>query len=330
MAKRGITGFIAIVGTLALTTAPLCAQGTSGLQFLTARLGARAVALGEAYTGVAEGVEGMIFNPASAATVRSISLSLSVLDAADLFHQSLIAVGVPVLGNGAVGMSINYQRFEPIQMTDVNGNQVGQFSPQTMVLSGTFGYRWSDHLHTGVTAKWFYSELAAGGIAFLGPAFNASASGVAFDVGLTYAVGTGNAVQFGVALLDLGPDVTFNRESDQLPTRLRLGVAAHPVAAILGSEALGPVDVMLVADGVLTTEGTSIDRGSVGYGVELALNRILYLRAGLPAEPGTDNSRPFRYGIGLTHGVFRFDVARRLEEHPALGQETHVSLNVAF
>lgn len=328
MAKRCITGFTAIVGTLAVTTSPLCGQGTSGLQFLTAPLGARAVALGEAYTGVAEGLEGMIFNPASAATVRGVSLSLSVLDAADLFHQSLFALGVPVLGNGALGMSINYQRFEPIPMTDVNGDQLGQFAPQTMVLSGTFGYRWSDRLRTGITAKWFYSELVDGSVAFLGPGFNGSASGVAFDLGLTYA--PGNAVQFGVALLDLGPDVTFNRQSDQLPTRLRLGVAAHPLAALLGAEALGPLDVMVVADGVLTTEGTTIDRGSVGYGVELALNRTVYLRAGLPAEPGTDNSRPFRYGIGLTHGVIRFDVARRLEEHPVLGQETHVSLNLAF
>ena len=330
MAKRNITGYSVIAVTLLLTAPPLQAQGTSGLEFLSVPLGARAVALGETYTGVAEGVEGMLFNPAAVTSLRGASVSLSVLHAADLFHQSLIAFGVPVLGDAALGLSVQYQRFEPIPMTDINGDQVGQFSPQTIVVSGTFGYRWGNRLHAGITGKWFQSDLVTGSVPFLGSDFSGSASSVAFDLGLACSFGTDNALRLGVALLDVGPKPTFNRQSDRLPTRLRVGVAAHPIAVLFGAEALGPIDFMIASDGVLRTEEETVTRPSIGYGVELALGRVIYLRAGVPAGSSVDDSRPLRYGVGLKYGVVRFDLARRVTEHPVLGQETHLSASLTF
>ncbi len=330
MSKRRIATLAVTAATLVVTGSPARAQGTSGLEFLTVPLGARPAALGNAYTGFAQGLEGILFNPAAAASVDGFGVSLSVLDAADIFHQSLFAVGVPILGEGLLALSINYQRFEPIPLTDTDANQLGQFTPQTLVMGGTFGYRWSDRFGMGVTAKLFYSELLARQVSFLGPDFSGTASGVAFDVGLTYALGTGNPLQLGIALLDLGPDPTYNREADQLPTRLRVGLAVYPVAAILGAEAQRPVDLMFVTDGVVTTGDERTNRASLGYGIELGLARVLYLRAGVPAQHTAEDSRPLRYGVGLRFGVFRFDMAQRLSEHPVLGQETQLSMNLAL
>ncbi len=328
---RRIASLFGIGVALIAAQAPLRAQGTSGLEFLRVPLGARPVAMGEAYTAVAAGIEGILYNPAAAASVDGANVSFSMLQASDLFHQSLIGVGLPGPGESTLALSINHQRFEPIPMTDLEGEQVGQFAPQTMVLSGTFGYRWTDNLHTGATAKWYNSELVAGDVSFLGEDFSGSASGVAFDLGLTYRLGGANPLQFGLALLDIGADPTFNDESDRLPTRFRLGVAAHPIAALLGANALGPVDLLVASDGTVATGGSGEDRAaSLGYGVELALAQIVYLRAGVPADYGADDGRPLRYGIGLSFQAFRFDFARRMTEHPVLGQETHLTMSLAF
>lgn len=329
MSMRNIAVYTTVAATLLVASAPASAQGTSGLEFLSVPLGARAVALGETYTGIADGIEGVMFNPASVASLRGTSVSLSMLQAPDLFQQSLIALGVPVLGNASLGLSVNHQRFEAIPMTDLDGDRVGEFTPQTLIVGATFGYRWANRLRAGVTAKWYSAELTGGSISFLGTDFNGSASGLAFDLGLTYRVGTGNPLQVGVALLDLGPDPTFNEESDRLPTRFRMGMAVQPLT-LFGAAALDKLDLMLASDGVVITEESGRNQFSLGYGIELGLAEIVYLRVGVPADLGAYDSRPLRYGFGVAYKVFRFDLARRASSHPVLGQETHLSMSLRF
>lgn len=119
---------------LLLLAAPAAALGNrvgeSTAQFLRFGAGARALALGEAYTGLAEGPEAIFWNPAGLADQRRPALHYSRTELLTFFHHDFAAYAQP-LGRGALGAS--FTRFSQNSMPLVNNSNVvvGRFSPHS-------------------------------------------------------------------------------------------------------------------------------------------------------------------------------------------------------
>jgi hypothetical protein len=317
----------AVVATTALLAPPLAAQGASGLEFLTVPNGARPLALGEAYAALASGVDGIAYNPAGLARLDGFGASASHMEVRDFYRQSLLVSGLPT-ASGGVALSLAVQRFDAIPLTDEQGRQHGEFAPQTLILAASYARRLGAGIDAGISAKGFVSELTHGAGDALGPQFSGETRGVALDVGVAVRPLPGLPARFGLALTDVGPEVRYNDTPDALPTRLRGGLAVRPLDLLPHGGVL-PVTLLLSGDAVSWLRETE-RTVEFGYGAEVTLAGIVGLRAGLPARPHRDEDRPAWLGLGFRYGGVALDLARRVSEHPALGEEMHLSVAVTF
>ena len=100
---------------------------------------------------------------------------------------------------GTFGVSVKAMSFGDIEVTTANSpDGTGEtFSPTYLTIGLSYGRNMTDRIAFGTTMKLLYEEIS-----------RESAKGVAFDFGIQYNV-IGSGLQFGVALLNLGPAMAF-------------------------------------------------------------------------------------------------------------------------
>ena len=104
-------------------------QISNAVSFLDLGLGARPLALGNAFVAVADGIDSLLQNPAGLGSVDGIGISSSYETRWETFefgHISAVSRGL--------GFSISYFDFGAIPETDREGNPLGFFSYQDVAL----------------------------------------------------------------------------------------------------------------------------------------------------------------------------------------------------
>jgi len=104
-------------------------QISNAVSFLDLGLGARPLALGNAFVAVADGIDSLLYNPAGLFNVEGIGVSSSYETRIETFeygHVSAVSRGL--------GFSISYFDFGTIPETDSEGNQLGLFSYKDVAL----------------------------------------------------------------------------------------------------------------------------------------------------------------------------------------------------
>ncbi|OGR97968.1 MAG: hypothetical protein A2902_00020 [Elusimicrobia bacterium RIFCSPLOWO2_01_FULL_64_13] len=234
---------------------------TSGAQFLKLGVNARAIAMGEAYSSVADGSDGLYWNPASLARVEGKSLSLMHA----VYFQSIFydyASYAHQLGSlGTFGLGVQYLNAGAIDETDEFGNNAGSFRPQDLAV--TFGWareirEWDSDVPFlfGVSGKFIRSRIIE------------TASTGAFDVGLSYKPVA--RLRLGLAGQNLGPKLKFKNESDSLPMNIKLGSSyeATPfwtIAADLNVPRDNDLNAAFGTEYRLSAGGESQIAGRLGY-----------------------------------------------------------------
>ena len=290
----GIALLVLAFGTMAAGQDVNSNAGTSSFSFLKINVGSRAVAMGGAYTGLADDEVSLYYNPAGIAALEERRFIGEYHDYFAGLQSGFAGVVMPI-GRGndkAIGFHITYLDYGEFIQTDQSGNEEGTFGGSDMVFAATFAMRKTYQLYLGATAKFIYESIQ-----------DYSASGVAVDLGIRYMSNRGRYVG-GLAVQNLGAQLSSlgDGDKDGLPTTLRAGVSAKPpgLFAILTGDLIVPFD-------------NDID---VAFGAEYYNARPLLLRLGwnsfgsnYRSEYSDNGLAGLNFGIGIELKKIEFSYA---------------------
>ncbi len=131
----------------------------------------------------------------------------------------------------AFGFDLRYFNMGDIQLTDENGNPLGEFNPRDIAIGGTYSRKLSSRFGLGISARFIYSNLS-GNISSVSGSEAKPGISVGTDIGLYYSkpIFSGSkdgTFSWGVAITNIGPKITYNsaEDLDYIPTNFRLGTA---------------------------------------------------------------------------------------------------------
>jgi hypothetical protein len=220
MVNKHLRGCVttAVVGILvlkALGTVWAAGAGTTGADVLKIGVGARAIAMGEAYAAQADDVSSLYWNPGGLALMQERQASFMYEQMYQDLSFSNAAIGIP-LENGAVGGSVSYLGYGDIDGFDTAGNSIGSQSAHSAV--GTLGAAWlGNQWSLGANVKGIQQKLA-----------DEKANGAAFDVGGTIIYPKpvlGGTLRFGASQRNMGSGLSYLQQKDPLPQEFRVGLA---------------------------------------------------------------------------------------------------------
>gem|GEM_PF-843640 len=204
--KRNKKLLILGVLTLVVISMPLSARlggAGSSAAFLSMGAGARPIAMGCAYTALADGPDALFWNPCGIAKLDATSASFgqAVLFAGML--EENIAVGVPISEDAAIGIQMLAHLSGKIEITTVDEQQgTGNFYTANNYAVGlTYAREMTEKFTAGVTFKMIDLTL-----------HNVAAWGIAADVGATYLLPFKN-LRLGFVVQNFGPDMAYKGEA---------------------------------------------------------------------------------------------------------------------
>lgn len=241
-----------LLATLAATPAAAQKVGSTSMQFLKVMPSARAAAMGEAYSVLAEGAEAVHWNPAGLVRTGRHDVTATYVDWLFDARQGALAYATPLGRLGTLGLQVQYVDFGEFEETsnlppfindpDNPGLTGRTFRPFAYLVGASFARSLTDRFAVGLGVKYAYERL------YDQPRVEATirpgvtqevttwATGVLFDLGIRYETGF-RTLEIGAAVQNFGPDVRYAVEAYPVPLLLRLGVAAD----VVGREGLlGP------------------------------------------------------------------------------------------
>lgn len=296
--------------------------GTAGAQFLRVPVGARAVAMGKAYSSQATDGSAAFWNPAGIMRTpgrKNFFVSHTAYAAdIDLNHLSVHTRRQ----NFGFGLSAGILRSGDIlRTTEFHQDGTGQyFNANQFYLGATVARAMTDRFSIGFTAKYYQENLDEWQIRSL-----------MGDMGLLYYVGTGD-IWIGFSIRNFGADLKpdgdppgqydgYTHYNDfqkfSAPTEGAFGVSKKWTLAR---------DVGLITTGDFSHPSDNIESFRVGG--ELNLRNLLFLRAGY--ETGrADNGLTAGFGLQLNRHQLRLRVDYAYADMGAFGTIHYVSMDVS-
>lgn len=297
-------------------------RGSAGAQFLRLPVGARGIALGQAYTASATDGSALFWNPAGVMRTparRNFFLSHTEYAAGiDLDHVSAHWRGQ----NFGFGVLAGMLRSGEIpRTTELHQEGTGQtFRADQYFLGLTLARAMTDRFSIGGTVKYYQENLD-----------DFEARALLMDLGILYFVGYGD-LRVGFAVRNFGPDLapggsppalpagyqqTGEFQSFPAPTSGSFGVA-HTLA--LASR----IGLLFAADFNHPSDYSE----SFRLGGELGLDERLFLRGGF--ETNRDEGG-FAAGFGVKTGMDGFDLRLdyALRDMGSFGTMHHVSVDIS-
>ncbi|MDP3683142.1 MAG: PorV/PorQ family protein [Ignavibacteria bacterium] len=321
--------FYILVTALLLWAVPATAQkvGSTSMQYLSVIPGARAAGMGNAYSAIAYGVDGVFWNPAGVALTEGQQFSTAFIKWIFDTRQFALAYSLSLSDYGAVGLQLQYNdygTFEEAKAVTGLGSDYypGQefpyltgrtFKPYSYIVGLTYASRLTDHFSTGITVKYTHESLYdQDQIPIIDRTdttnqsnVNTYGSVVLFDFGVHYNTGF-RTVQVGASVQNFGPDVIYAKDKSPVPMLFRIGMAAD----LIGENSL------LLEDesnrlGVAFDIFQSNDYDQQQHlGIEYEFAKTIALRAGYKVNYDVEG---FTFGGGIKHKIasfkFSFDYA---------------------
>lgn len=231
--------------------------GTQSAEFLRIGVGPRAVALGEAYTGLADGALSLAYNPAGPAFLRRTELNLAHDEYAAGLRHEWAAVSVPTPW-GAFSAGANLLLVEAFESYDSFDRPSGETSASDGAYLLGYAAPLTPTLAVGGSAEFVSSRL-----------HETTGRTVAGNAGVLWRPVP--SLSLGAAVLHLGPGLRYVSETADLPMTVRGGLAWTP---------FDPKDFPHYF--TATVDGVKVrgDSAAVRGGLELWYDRVLALRAG--------------------------------------------------
>ena len=282
-------------------------RGTAGASELLVPVTARTAGYGSRLTGGLNGLnplEAVLSNPAAMTSGHGTAAYFSRSEYVADIGINYFGVG-QTFGNNTLALTVNAWDFGDIQKTTEANPELGEltFGANNVVFGISYARLFTDRISAGFTIKGISETID-----------DVSASGVAFDAGMTYVAGE-SGLRFGVALQHFGPQmsysgnglvrfaalpsqqtdakqnaVTIDAEAFELPSQLNVGVAyARP----LGDAAV------VTLNGNFASNSFSQDVFSGG--LEFGVMDLLFVRGGVALQGDADFTfyQGYNFGAGL-------------------------------
>ena len=238
---------VVLVIFAAASRLPAQKVGSTSMQFLHVMPGARATAMGDAYSVLAWGAEATHWNPSGVALTHGNEFSGTYTSW--LFDSKLGSLSYAgSLGDaGAIGVQLLYVDFGEFEQTDfgasanpdlpyLTGNT---FHPFSYLIGASYARNLTDRFAVGVSLKYAHESL------FNGQTYmamtqnntfeevNTWGNALLFDLGIRYNTGY-RSVQIAAVVQNFGKDVKYAKESSPVPLLFRFGIAGD----LIGNDAL--------------------------------------------------------------------------------------------
>jgi len=274
--------------------------GTAGAQFLKIPVGARAAALGGAFTSYGDDASAVFWNPAGIVGVQGGALTVSHAEwwaGSRLSHAAYVqSFG----GVGSFGVSFTMMSMDKTEVTtEEQPEGTGQyFDAQDLMLGICYARKLTDDFSVGITAKYVSQRI-----------WNETANGLAVDIGTQYHIGFRD-LRLGMSVTNFGGNLTFdgrdlgvnydanstnaterllpaqlNPEEYPLPLHFQVGLSMSPYLS-------DDLSVLLATDVIHPNDNDEL----VCAGVEVAILQSLFLRGGY--RFGDDTAR-WSAGVGV-------------------------------
>jgi hypothetical protein len=208
--------------------------GTSAYPFLKIGVGARPIAMGGAFTGLADDESALYYNPAGIAMLEGTHYMLEYHSYFVDMQSGFIAMTHQLDQTKTLGAYINYLNYGDMTETDNLGNVLGKFSGGDWLFGLTFAVRPQYQYELGVTAKLIYEKIQ-----------DFSSAGMAFDLGARYSSNRGR-YSAGVMVQNLGFQLSTlgTGDKEKLPLTFRAGGAARfrGIPIQFAADVIKPID----------------------------------------------------------------------------------------
>lgn len=314
--------------------------GSTGGLLLKMPVGARAIAMGGAFSGMADDISAIYWNPAGVALFQD---NLAGFEYAQLFGgigHGFVAASTPLSKQYNLAGSISFLSTGNIPVTTIlaqDGNGAS-FQASDICLGLTLGGNLTEKFSFGITGKYIHSGL-----------YDLSASGIAFDVGTLYRTDF-YGMTFGLAISNLGTPENFTgaslgahtshvdpstgqvivdsvvgtmpSNSYSLPLLFRAGVAIDllgQVAGIKGQKLMFSTDFVTLSD----------NPEKVMMGAEYWWEDIIALRGGFQF---LSDQYDFSAGVGLKYetGTFHGTIDYAFSHTKDLGSINRIGIGMRF
>jgi hypothetical protein len=271
--------------------------GRSGAAFLEVPVGARPIAMGDAFTAGTDDLNVMHYNPAGLGTLQYPVLSI--------FHDELIldsryeniTAAFPYF-KGFFGLSSSVFWVPPFEKIDINGNSNGKVSFYNSATTVSFG-RLTGPVLLGGSVKYIYQKIDT-----------MTYQSVAMDLGIqkqlymyTPFVAPVRNFTVGASILNLGTNVG----SSPLPRMLRLGTSYLPTKWMklnvdMTESLIGSSDVYDFTSGF-------DESFRLNCGMELSWQEMLFFRCGYRFNDVGHYSLGFGFNYAFSNVAFTVDTS---------------------
>ncbi|MDD5260090.1 MAG: PorV/PorQ family protein [bacterium] len=305
--KRVLVIFMLLVMSLISVSAFASSKvGTTGAQFLKVGVGARATAMGGVYTGVADDVSALYWNPGGLGGIKSTEVIYTYNKWFQDITHHFVGGAVPT-EFGVFGLGVTMLGMDDLEKRSGDTpDPEGTFKAQDMAIAFAYGTSVTENLMVGGSLKMLSSKID-----------DESASGMAVDLGALMKTGV-QGLNVGFAVTNLGGEYKFIDEGDPLPMTIKLG-AGYKVL----NDAL-----TLAADVIYPNDNDIMFGGGVEYALKFGTGGALALRTGYKTGVDSGGMSGLGAGIGISYQMFGFDFA--WAPYGDLGDAIRGSLSLKF
>jgi hypothetical protein len=314
--------------------------GTTAASFLEIPVGARALAMGDAYVGIAEDASGLYWNPSGIARIQTNQAFIQHTNWLAGTKFDYAGVVFPLGEFGTVGGSVTSFNSGEMQVTNIDfPDGTGQyFSVNDFAIGVSYARALTNRFSIGFNAKYIQENI-----------WNESASGFAIDVGTLLITDFLNGLRIGASIYNFGtnmqmagPDLRqfhpidptkvgsnqnipedIETNSWPLPLNFQFGLATD----IVHSES----NTLTVAVDALHP---SDNYESINLGAEYSFKQFVYFRGGYQSlflkdhEGGASAGAGLRYKVPFSNLLIAFDYA--YNDYGRLNSTNTFSLFIGF
>ncbi len=287
--------------------------GTTAANFLQLRVGARAIALGGAFVGLADDASALYWNAAGITHLTGLQVFYQNSRLyAGLKHQTF-GLTYALTAQNHLGILVNHLDMGVMRQTTLQYPEgtTQKFDAASMALGLTYARQLTDRVSFGVTAKYIQERI-----------WLEVARGYAFDIATLYVIPE-KGLRIGMNLSNLGPDMGigkaphlefYKRKPDDFPgspqpkSQLATKEFPLPLAFSLGLalDIWGQNALLFPNEEHRLTTSMSITDGydsplRTNFGLEYVWHEVFALRAGYYLGYDTEN-----YALGFGLNIYKY------------------------
>ena len=296
--------FIAVTLAGLLGPALYAGSGSEAAAFLKLDAGARAAAMGGAFTAVGDDASSVFYNPAGPALAHQQELMLSHSEWVAGLKNEHAAYILPVSPRLTLFTGITALLSPSLDSYDNFGDKTGSFSAMDGAAGAGLSWAFSRDLFGGVFAKTVYQQ-----------ADSRKAFAYAGDFGLVKTFG--DSVRLGLSAQNLGTKMKLYSESFALPLTYRGGAACR-----VGEFA------WLTAEAVKTGQSAAVFAAGAEGDYSFGRTETAFARLGYTTGRSKNAGSGFSAGAGLRSNDLRIDYA--FSPFGDLGDTHRITLTLKF